>query len=704
MPDPRPAGDRRALVYEQAGAWWDVLPVAVLVLDGGGRIVQWAMAAGDLLGYTPEEVLGRDSTDFVLPEGRAAARSLREAVAAGRSSTGSFPVRHKSGRTVQLEVWACPVAGAGRQGRDSMLWLVADAREAQSTHGGRALPEGWFSGSPVGLAVLDTDLRFQQVNPALEAMNGVPASAHLGRRLAEVLPGVNSEQMEAAMRRVLDTGEPMVNFRRIGRTPADPHRDRVWSCSYFRLDDRAGRPLGISASIVDITADQRDDVDSATARRRVTILNEATLRVGSTLDVARTGQELADLTVPRLADIVTVDVLRTVTEAAEPLAGLAAGAALRRLGKAPAYGSVVADVLAPVGRILHFPAVAPYAQALVDRRPYLLAHVDARAVAPAARYTSTPDRIRRLGVHSLMMVPLIARGLVLGVATFLRADEPTAFDSADLALAGDLAAHAAICIDNARLYHREHDTALTLQRSMLPRRPQAPAGMEIAHCYRPASDVNEIGGDWYDVTEIAPDRAALVIGDVMGHGITAAAVMGQMRTTVRALSRLDLPPDQLLDHLDHAMQELDDPLLATCLYAVCDTSTHRCRFARAGHPPPAVITPDGTARLLDLPPGAPLGIGGITYTTTEVAFPPGSLLVLYTDGLIEARGHDLDERLSELTDLLGHTGQGPPGLCDTLVTHLAATPAEDDIAILIARIGTPEGSPRPAAPDSLAGR
>ncbi|MGW1028187.1 SpoIIE family protein phosphatase [Streptomyces sp. NPDC002577] len=688
MPDPSPAGDGRALVDEQAEAWWDVLPVALLVLDRGGHVLQWAQATPELLGYAAEEVLGHDSAEFVHPQGQAALRALREAVAAGRSATGSIPVRHKTGRTVRLEVWVCPVTGPGRQDRD-LLCLAADARDVQRTRSGQALPEEWFTGSPLGLAFFDTELRFRQINPAMEAMNGLPAAAHLGRRLSEVLPGVNSEQMEAAMRRVLDTGEPVVNFRRIGRTPADPHRERVWSCSYFRLDGPDGRPLGISGSLIDITGDEQDDLDSAAARRRVAMLNEATLRVGSTLDVARTGQELADLTVPRLADIATVDVLRTVSEAAEPLSGLAAGAALRRLGKAPVYGSVVADVLAPVGRILHFPAAAPYVQALVDRRPYLLPRVDARAVAPAARYTPTPERIRRLGVHSLMMVPLIARGLVLGVATFLRADEPTAFDAADLTLAGDLAAHAAICIDNARLYHREHDTALTLQRSMLPRRPQAPAGMEIAHCYRPASDVNEIGGDWYDVTEITPDRAALVIGDVMGHGITAAAVMGQMRTTVRALSRLDLPPDQLLDHLDHAMQELDDPLLATCLYVVCDTSTNRCRFARAGHPPPAVITPDGTARLLDLPSGAPLGIGGITFTTTEVALPPGSLLVLYTDGLIEARGRDLDERLTELTDLLGNSGQPPPGLCDTLVTHLAATPAEDDIAILIARVGTP---------------
>jgi serine phosphatase RsbU (regulator of sigma subunit) len=158
---------------------------------------------------------------------------------------------------------------------------------------------------------------------------------------------------------------------------------------------------------------------------------------------------------------------------------------------------------------------------------------------------------------------------------------------------------------------------------------------------------------------------------------------------VRVLTRLDLPPDQLLHHLDHAVQDLDEPTLATCLYAVCDTASGTCRLARAGHPPPVVIKPDGSAHLLDLPPGAPLGIGGISYTTTELTLDPGSTLVLYTDGLIETRGCDLDQRLTQLTDLLTGAHRSPTELRDTLITHLAPTPAEDDIAILTTRIGTP---------------
>lgn len=672
----------------QAVAWWNVLPVALIVFDGGGRIMQWAKAAPELLGYTADEVVGRDGTDLVLPDSRREARAVQEAVSSGRSVTGHIPMRHKNGSIVEVEVWACPVAAQSGQGWDVLI-LAADVRAARQVREVGGLLDSLFASSPVGLAIFDTELRFQHVNRTVEAMNGLPGSAHVGRQPSEVLPGVNSEQMEAVMRRVLATGDPVVNFRRIGRTPADPDQDRVWSCSYFRLEDSGGKPLGISASIIDITAQQKSELEAATGRQRLELLNEATLRVGTTLDMLRTGQELADIAVPRLADIVTVDVLADLTEDAEPMISLSSGAVLRRLGKASASGLAAADILAPVGQTLHFPASAPYTQAVIDRRPFLLRRIDARVIAPAARYTATPEQLRSLGVHSMIMVPLAARGLVLGVATFLRAGDRTAFDAADLALAGDLAAHAGVCIDNARLFHREHDTALTLKRSMLPGRPKPPAGIEIAHRYRPASDVHEVGGDWYDVATLAPGRGAIVIGDVMGHGIQAAAIMGQMRTTVRAFTHLDLPPDQLLHHLDSALQELDSPLLATCLYSVCDAVAHRCHLGRAGHPPPALVTPDGTARLLDLPPGAPLGIGGISYDTTEITLDPGSILVLYTDGLVETRATDLDQRLNELTRLLTDTHHDLDQLCDNLMDHLAPTPAEDDITILAARIGTP---------------
>jgi serine phosphatase RsbU (regulator of sigma subunit) len=283
----------------------------------------------------------------------------------------------------------------------------------------------------------------------------------------------------------------------------------------------------------------------------------------------------------------------------------------------------------------------------------------------------------------------------LGAVGLWRAENSSPFAEDELSDAQEIAAKAAVAIDNALSYAREHDTALTLQRSILPRSFTPPKGIEIAHRYVPASDASEVGGDWYDVAAMAPDKAALAIGDVMGHGIPAAAVMGQMRSTLRALARLDLPPDQLLHHLDQTMQDLDGPILATCLYGVCDAAANRCWLARAGHPPPVLITPDGTARLVDLPSGAPLGIGGISYTTTEIPVVPGAVLVLYTDGLVEAREHDLDERLEELTHLLAGPHPSLDELADTLMNRLAPTPAQDDIALLIARVGTSIPGERP---------
>ncbi|XES00295.1 PP2C family protein-serine/threonine phosphatase [Streptomyces sp. S1D4-11] len=260
-----------------------------------------------------------------------------------------------------------------------------------------------------------------------------------------------------------------------------------------------------------------------------------------------------------------------------------------------------------------------------------------------------------------------------------------------MSLAYELAARAAICVDNARLYRREHDTALVLQRSLLPQHiPQLP-GMEVAHRYLPASDVNEVGGDWYDVIRLDGGKAALTIGDVMGHGTAAAAVMGRLSVSVRALARLDLAPENLLHQLEAALEDLTEPMLATFLYAVIDPANGRCQITRAGHPPPAAVSPDGTARLLDVPPGVPLGVGGTPFTTTDVTLQPGSTLVLYTDGLVEARGSDIDERLAEFTHLLEQPAPTLDELCDRLLIHLTPASADDDIALLAARLNPSSG-------------
>ncbi|MEV0452073.1 GAF domain-containing SpoIIE family protein phosphatase [Streptomyces sp. NPDC050600] len=418
------------------------------------------------------------------------------------------------------------------------------------------------------------------------------------------------------------------------------------------------------------------------------LVNEATLKIGTSLDLERTAQELADVAVPDLADAVAVDVLDTLANGGELGSGLVGGATLRRLAKAPLTGSPIAAALAPLGRTLTFPANAPYTRVLGARRSFVVPEFDEQAIAPAAGHSTTPADLLRLGVHSFMVTPLLARGVVLGIATFYRTRPVGSFTEDEVALAGELAARAAVCVDNARLYRREHDTAAVLQRSMLPQHITPPPGIEVAHRYLPASDVNEVGGDWYDVIALEDGRAALVIGDVMGHGTAAAAVMGRLSASVRALARLDLAPEDVLYQLEATLDDLAEPMLATFLSVVVDPSTGRCRITRAGHPPPAAVSPDGTVRLLEVPPGLPLGVGGVRFTTTDLTLPLGSLLVLYTDGLVEARSSDIDTRLAELTDLLAGPVPSLPALCDRLLTHLVPASADDDIALLIARINT----------------
>ncbi|MER5730319.1 SpoIIE family protein phosphatase [Streptomyces sp. NPDC002138] len=687
MNEPLPVDELITSAAQAAGGWLGALPVALVAVSADGIIVRWNQAAQGLLGYTPPEMVGRHIADLLHPgSDRSLGRSLWEAAATGRGVMGTVTAWHRDGRPLEVEIWASPVSDR-RHGAAAVLVFAADAHAARRIRGASAVWDGLFSRSPVGIAILDTQLRFLQVNPALEVMNGLPESAHVGRGLAQILPEVNAREMEDAMRQVLETGQPVLDRRRVGRTPAEPDHDRVWSCSYVRVEDPAGMPIGVIASLVDITEQQRDHVEAEAGRRRLAMLSEASIRVGSSLDLERTAQELADLAVPRLADAVTVDVLDTLARGDEPGTGLDGGAALRRLGKAPLSGSRVTDVLAPLGRTLVFPANAPYTRALAARQPFLIARLDEQATAAAARYSVKPAQLVAVGVHSFVMAPLMARETVLGVATFYRTRPVGPFGAEDVTLAGELAARAALSIDNARLYHREHETAVILQRSMLPQHITPPRGLEVSHRYLPASDVNEVGGDWYDVLPLTGGKAALLIGDVMGHGIAAAAVMGRLSASVRALARLDLSPVRLLHQLESTLGDLAEPMLATFLYVVCDPATGRCTLTRAGHPPPALALPDGTVRLLDTPPGVPLGVGGIAFTPTDITVPPGSVLVLYTDGLIEARGCDLDERLAELTRLLAQPRRQLDQVCDSLITHLVPAAADDDVALLVARIG-----------------
>ncbi|MGW4755602.1 ATP-binding SpoIIE family protein phosphatase [Streptomyces chartreusis] len=472
----------------------------------------------------------------------------------------------------------------------------------------------------------------------------------------------------------------------------------------------AARQLNVvSTKYVDRVSEQGVRAFQAERDRRLrwrsAMVNEASMCIGTTLDIARTTQELADFATEQFADLVTVDLLDTVlrgqdTAGQSPLT-------LRRMAQGP--DADAGGLQPPVQRQeLHVcPEGSACAEALSSGRPSRQQH---------GRVSGVPR------AHSTLVVPLRARGTTLGVAEFHRYGTAAPYDDEDLLLAQEIAVRAAVAVDNARHYTHARATALTLQRSLLPQEAPRQSAVDVAYRYLPAGSESGVGGDWYDVIPLSGARVALVVGDVVGHGIRAAATMGRLRTAVRTLADIDLPPDELLTHLDDVVLRLaneasSDPDTgpeadvgrdngATCLYAVYDPVARRCTLARAGHVPPAVVVRDGTADVLELPPGPPLGRGGLPFETMEVDLPEGSLIALCTDGLIEARTParatgedpsapvtenptphtpDIDAGLATLREVLARPAPSLEAACDSVLEALLPSRPDDDVALLLAR-------------------
>ncbi|MGW4561576.1 ATP-binding SpoIIE family protein phosphatase [Streptomyces sp. NPDC004561] len=420
-------------------------------------------------------------------------------------------------------------------------------------------------------------------------------------------------------------------------------------------------------------------------RWRQSMVNKASMRIGTTLDIARTAEELADLAAEEFADLVTVDLLDSLLHGPDvPERDVPE---LRRTAQRPAAGDGTEPAIAP--QQLHtYPPGSPPERALGTGRP-------SRHDLDTSRL---PDRPADAGPgHSSLVVPLLARGTTLGVAQFVRHRGRQPFDDSDLLFAQDLAARAAVAVDNALRYTQVRTTALALQHSLLPRCTPEQSAVEVAFRYLPAGAEHGVGGDWYDVIPLSGARVALVVGDVVGHGIRAAATMGRLRTAVRTLADIDLPPDELLTHLDDVVirlsaEALADPdaedagdIGATCLYAVYDPVARCCTLARAGHVLPALVTPDGAVDLLDLPPGPPLGLGGLPFEAVELELPEGSVLALYTNGLLEARNHDVETGITRLRDALARSADSLEAACDTVLDALLPARPDDDVALLLAR-------------------
>ena len=423
------------------------------------------------------------------------------------------------------------------------------------------------------------------------------------------------------------------------------------------------------------------------AGEQLALLNEVGGKVGTTLDLDTTARELCQVLVPRVADFACVDLLdRLISDAELPDEQPDDDTMLRRVARSYHESSGTWSHVLDEGALLAMPRSTPPGMALQRNQPVLVPVVgEDLAVDYAAALGGGPSLVPVVSGRSMLVLPLSARGTVLGILKLLRLPDRAPFDEADAATLRELAARAALSLDNARLHRAESKMATTLQRSMIPTRPPQIPGVQIAHRYLPGDRRAEVGGDWFDAIQLPGSRVALVVGDVMGHGLHSAAAMGRFRTAMQTLAALDLPPGQLLRHLDNLAQKIGDDHLATCLYAVYDPINRTCELASAGHVPPVLVHPDGTGELLEIPAGAPIGVGGVPFVAKKIDVVDGSMLVMCTDGLVEVRGGDIGAGLAALCGNLIDPKRTPDEACDTVLDRLHSEDRKDDVALLVAR-------------------
>ncbi|MFF6786038.1 SpoIIE family protein phosphatase [Streptomyces sp. NPDC012510] len=693
------------------GSIYDYIKVASFSIGADGLVDQWSLRAEQLFGISAERAVGMDPIEaFIDPDRRAEGQRKMAEVLDGREWTGVVPFRVPGPEGVEglAEVYVMPTTVEG--GERAAVCIVVDVRTLRRIETDLAASQAIFGQSPFGFLLIDTDLRVRRVNHRIASIYGGDVDDHRGRGVHDYLRSPEAERVEATLRRVMETGDSITDMHITGFVPGSDER-RHWSVNLYRVHSGTGRPIGIAWLGLDVTARRAAAREAAAARRNLALLNEAGSRIGNSLDLETTARELLDVVVPGFCDLATVDLYQGLLVGDETPPGLADGSAeLRRV----AFASAVSDAPfvggpAPVrvGAVHHYPFNSPCADAL---------------------RTARPQQVPEEGnlIQTTLAVPMVAHDTVVGLVQFSRTKGSEPFGERDRGLAVELAARAAVCIDNARLYRREHERALILQRSLLPPGDPEASGLDIACRYLPGNAATEVGGDWFDVIELPGHRTALVVGDVMGRGLRAAVAMGELRTAVRTLALLDLEPAEVLSALDEIARglgtsggaqsasrtaasrpsdkDLSEVYLATCVYAVYDSVTRRCTFANAGHLPPVLVEPGESALMLDVPPGMPLGVGGEPFEEVEVELPEGALLALYTDGLVESRDHPLDEGLQAFVGALTDPAQPPTALradeprsledvCDHVLNTLDTHHGEDDIALLMARVqGLPEDS------------
>ncbi|MFI8087272.1 SpoIIE family protein phosphatase [Streptomyces sp. NPDC086080] len=694
------------------GSMYDYIKVASFSIGPDGLVDQWSVRAEQIFGIPADRALGMDPIEaFVEPVRRERGQRKMAEILDGREWTGVVPFRLPDGlaaderdREGLAEVYVMPTRT--EEGERAAVCIVVDVRTLRRIETDLAASQAIFGQSPFGFLLIDPDLRVRRANQRFASIFGGTPDDHRGKGVHDYLPRGEAERVAATLRRVLESGNSITDMHVTGHVPGSDER-RHWSVNLYRVHSGSGRPIGIAWLGTDITSRRAAAREAAAARRNLALLNDAGARIGNSLDLETTARELLDVVVPGFCDLATVDLYQGLLAGDETPPGLADGSAeVRRV----AFASAVSDTpftgageRVKLGAVHHYPFNSPCADALRTARPQRVPGEDGGLV------------------QSTLAVPMVAHDTVVGLVQFARTKGSEPFGDRDRDLAVELAARTAVCIDNARLYRREHERALILQRSLLPPGDPEASGLDIACRYLPGNVAtgrpSEVGGDWFDVIELPGHRTALVVGDVMGRGLRAAVAMGELRTAVRTLAQLDLEPAEVLSQLDEIARGLGAPAfaggvqqatraarrpreadlsevyLATCVYAVYDSVTRRCTFANAGHLPPVLVEPGEPALMLDVPPGMPLGVGGEPFEEVEVELPEGALLALYTDGLVESRDHPLDEGLQAFVSALTDPSAPLEDVCDHVLNTLDTHHGEDDIALLMARVqGLPADS------------
>nr|PPQ60247.1 protein phosphatase [Streptomyces sp. QL37] len=658
----------------------------MLVVDQDGTIRGCTADAAELIGVRAEALRGTASDGLFAEQG--VWEELRER--ATEASCISLPagLLRGSGEPLAVRLDLLPVEAAPPPAFlvRIMPVAVADRRDEDE-----ALLRAMFTQSGMGIAIHDADLRMTRTNPvpgqALSQAEGGPP----GQSLRSLLVPEDGARIEGRLRRVAETGEALTDFVSSARLAESPHRERSVSVSALPLRGRDGTLHGVAVTFTDVTEQER-------SRRRSALVAAAASRLGQSLDVRRNAEVLTDLLVPEFADLAAVDLTETVLVGKEP-GDLLAGAPLLRVAVAAGDGRWPTE-LYPLDSVVR----------VQETESELLRAGSARFARDVselgARIGDDESRRRLLlapGATSFMVVPLHARGRVLGAVGLWRTEGRAPFDDEAAVLAEDIGSRAGLAIDNARRYTRERRMAEALQRSLLPQPVLAVTAADTAGFYVPGRTAAGTGGSWFDVITLSSTQVAFVVGTVVGHGLNAAAAMGRLQTAVRTLADLDPAPDELLTHLDDLVVRLADQQLpeaedgsvrgATCLYAVYDPVGGRCSMASAGHPAP-LLAPEGggPAGTVKLPPGAALGLGGAPFDLVELDIAPGDVLAFLAGSLAQDAARDaVAERLGSGAAPGGQPPLPVQDLGQALLAPFLGTPPDDDAALLVARVRVPAG-------------